>query len=149
MPRAKNELDADAENGFAALEAKVEEMQVEAAIEAELAVEDAAIAGASALAPAAPQVTGSSFAGAQHGADQPAPTTIFSAMEVWTRSAVQFQAETFASFAGVRGPQDLLSAQLAYGARALEFYMTSVARLSQASPALWASVPGLQPSPSR
>lgn len=160
MPRAKTNHDADAENGFAALDAKVEEIQVDAAIEAELAVDDVAIAAAAAAVPAPAPLAASSPAVAELSLDvrpaalleegPPRPAvplnTIVSAVGEWTQSAMQFQADTFASFAGVRGPHDLLAAQIAYGARALEFYLASVARMGQASPAFWASAPGLQSS---
>jgi hypothetical protein len=135
MPRAKDapsgDTPADTDSGFAALEAKVEEMQVEAAIEAELAIEDAAAAISPApleAIPAAGAATPTSTppASLAVSADQASATVrsalaadpfgpvhaMLGAMAEYTQASFRFQAETMASFAQVRGPQDLLEFQV-------------------------------------
>jgi hypothetical protein len=145
LPQAKKDVTsdpaADTETGFAALEAKVEEMQVEAAIEAELSVEDDTVAASPAAFLEASQVAvlnGSS--GARRDPAEGASATpafaspmleIVGSLTGWARAAAQFQAETIESFGRVRSPYDLLEAQLAYGQRAMEFYLSTVTRGGQ------------------
>lgn len=155
MPRANTPAAADAqpEAGFAALEAKVEEMQVEAAIEAELSVEDAAAAAAplalEQFPPAAPQPVAPADPFIAEAAQAPpaadaaadpagAMTSVFGAFQEIGQATLRFQTETFASFTAARSPQDLLAAQVAYGQRAMGLYAQNLARLTQALPAVGA-----------
>ncbi|HEY8616382.1 hypothetical protein [Phenylobacterium sp.] len=155
MPRAKDTTPADAmpeiENGFAALEAKVEEMQVEAAIEAELNAEDAA-AAASTIAleeipqarlvapePEAPAAAETPTAApAAEALAAPGPTAavqaMLAALQDCAQSTYRFQADSLASFAQVRGPHDLLAAQVAYSQRAVSLCRENLARTMQALP---------------
>lgn len=156
MPRAKTQAAADVqpETGFAALEAKVEDMHVEAAIEAELSAEDAAAAAAplaleqisAAAEPAAPEPrtwadpSSAGTAQAPPAADAPAAgpagavASVFGAFQEIGQATLRFQTETFASFTSVRSPQDLLAAQVALGQRAMGLYSQNLARLTQAVP---------------
>lgn len=141
MPRAKNDNSAapatEAENGFAALEAKVEEMQVEAAIEAELMIEDRAAAAIPAsVASIAPELTPApaSLDGTGRSAYAPpmagrigALATPFEGFADIATAAVKIQADALTSLAGVRSPFDLLKAQLAYSQRAAALYFDACA----------------------
>lgn len=153
MPRAKDTLPADtvieAENGFAALEAKVEEVQVEAAIEAELSQGDAAAAASPVVLEeisraASAESAGPSASGAWRGAAaalRPAPIPTGAAMALLdaftacAEAATRFQIETIESFARVRGPSDLASAQIAYGERTMRLYVDTATRIAQVLPA--------------
>jgi hypothetical protein len=152
MPRAKDTAPATAEleQGFAALEAKVEEVQLDAAIEAELATEDAAAAApllmleqtseggdaAPAPAPTAADVPSQSSGVAQLR-DPSAPLKVMlGAFAACTESGLRLQAETFARFSRVRSPGDLLAAQMDYGRQAFELYTGNIARFTQALPAI-------------
>jgi hypothetical protein len=153
LPRAKDTLPADtvveAGNGFATLEAKVEEVQVEAAIEAELSQGDAAAAAAPVLIEevsraASAESAGPSASGAWRGdaaALRPAPAATGAAMAMLdaftacAEAAMRFQIETIESFSRVRGPSDLASAQIAYGERTIRLYVETATRLAQVLPA--------------
>jgi len=101
------------------LEAEVVEIQAEAAVEAALTQQDeAALAGASESAASLPFAA--MLAVAQEGAQK----------------AMGLQLDTLARLAQVRTAHDLLSAQLAYGQRALALYTGFVARMARAMPAV-------------
>lgn len=150
MPPAKTNTPStvDPAAGFAALEAKVEEVQLDAAIEAEHALEDAAeAASVMALEPAV-------YADAKPGDDMlhdvefkppagaggpsfepPAPfTTLFSALAAWTEGGMRLQAENLVALSRARSPNELLAAQLAFGKQAVDLYTSNMARLIQAIP---------------
>ncbi len=153
MPRPNTPAAADPqpETGLAALEARVEEMQTEAAIEAELSVEDAAAAAAAipleqvsppAAEPGAwtgPLDTGAAQAATADAAG--AAASVFGALQDVGQATLRFQTETFASFTSVRSPQDLLAAQAAYGQRIMGLYAQNLARLTQALPTLASFAP--------
>ena len=158
MPRAKDTIPGDStakpETGFAALEAKVEEIQALAAIEAEAVIEDAPGASPTVLpeefpeteaaapatvAPAAfvaPDVLRPEAALAPPSAGPAAAVkTVLSVFQENAQETLRFQAETIACFSQVRGPQDLLAAQVRYGEGALALYMAAMTRMAQALPA--------------
>jgi hypothetical protein len=146
MPRAKSNTPptVDSEDGFAALEAKVEEVQLEAAIEAELAVEDAAEAASvvmleqaapedaqpAADLPKAAEIQPALGTGGL-GFHPPAPLeNIFAALAACTESSMRLQSDTLTSFSRVRSPADLIAAQMAFGGRAMELYTSNMARMT-------------------
>lgn len=147
MPRAKDGLSAstDPEHGFAALEAKVEEVQLDAALAGDGASEGVGAAAASmirtavseqrhpagsdeALYLAMPQVS------PLPGARLLAPlTSLCSTVAACTESMLRLQTDALRSLAQVRSPQDLVSVQIDYGRQALELYTGNLARLTQSS----------------
>jgi len=146
---AKDNTTADAAaettSGFAALEAKVREIQAEAATEGEAATAGAAAsslheelswASAAKAPPERPWAADSSAATGIPAALSAPVQDLVSAYAECAQSLLRFQAETFADFAQVRGPGDLLAANMAYGERALQLYVGGLARLAQAIPAL-------------
>lgn len=150
MPRAKDSpsTSTEPEHGFAALEAKVEEVQLEAAIAGEAASESlAAVAplmiqegglerGDPVSSGKAPDVAAPQF-GSPSAATLLAPLpTICSTFMDCTESVLRLQTDTFRSLAKVRGPQDLVSLQIEYGRQALELYTSNMARLTKSGQAL-------------
>ena len=147
MPRVKDDTAStvDPEAGFAALEAKVEEVQLDAAIEAELAIEDAAEAKTVTMLQQAPGVDEQSQPepantakvagplGAMGGPSAPF-NAVFEAMTACAESAMRLQGETLASFSRVKNPGDLLAAQMAFSKQALELYTGNMGRLMRAVP---------------
>lgn len=129
MPRTKNDTPtADAENGFAAFEAKVEEIQLDAVIEAELDVADEAVA---AFPPLALVESTPADARAGGSVEAPAPPSpIFAAFGAWAQDAIQFQLDTVASLAAVRAPQDLLRVQIDFAQRLMALHASALARLA-------------------
>lgn len=152
MPRVEDNAPAagEPEHGFAALEAKVEEVQLEAANEADTAVEDAAAAAQSVMLEQAAD-TRDAVASAASGAAEilqqssrsatTAPPAgplkiMLGAFAACMESSVRLQTDTLASLSRVRSPADLLAAQLDYGRRTLELCTSNMARLTQALPAV-------------
>lgn len=151
MPRARDNAPStvDPEAGFAALDAKVEEVQLEAAIEAELAIEDEAEAVSvimleqAASADAQPAAELASAADTQPALAAPLLSldpsaslkTMFGALAACTESGMRLQSETLANFSRARSPGDLIAAQMAFGKQAMELYTSNMARLTQAMPA--------------
>lgn len=144
MPRAKDDTSVAAnepqtETGFAALEAKVEEVQVEAAIEAELTQMDDAMlrparsfqGGGPAAAPSRYVALRAPFPGGSSALLAPAQQ-VAQAMGDCLQASLRLNAETIASFASVRTPQDLLAAQAGYGRGVMELYLRNLTTLGRA-----------------
>lgn len=162
MPRAKDDTPPSAEPavGFAALEAKIEEVQLDAAIETELALEDAAEAASVMRSEPAPSVdTGSVSDRLSRPERRPlgstsrssGPTTslsgLFGALAGCTESTLQLHAETIAALARARSPGDLIAAQMAFGTQAMDLYTGNMARLIEATPFAFGGVLAPEPRP--
>lgn len=149
MPRAKDNTDAvtESEHGFAALEAKVEEVQLDATIEAELAMEDAAAAApltrlqpdAETAEPVRAAAIDAATVAPQTGYKAAVPTSaaplqsLLGAFAACAESSLRLQTETLASFSRARSPADLLAAQMDYGRQVLKLYTSNATRLTQAA----------------
>ena len=157
MPRAKDNMQTDGaadpqvENGFAALEAKVEEIQVDAVEQTELEVHQAVVETPrdfidelpSAMAPPEVQVPTPRPSvefqppglAAQTTAAANGPGAMLSVVQDCVQGTLRLQAEAMASFAKVRGPHDLLAAQIAFGQRAFGLQMQTMRQMAGAFPA--------------
>lgn len=123
-----------AETGFAALEAKVEEVQSEASAAVEYAEGTPAAAGAK---PGDPPTAGSvkhelSFAGPPL-TSVVAPAAWMNAYMAWIQDGMRAQAVAFARFTEVRDPADLLAAQMTYARTTLEVCLSGMGRMATAA----------------
>jgi len=131
MPHPKDP-EPVSEEGFAALEAKIEEVQVEAAIESELEAEDAALA-VTLLSSELPITTAvNEFAhpaeaslARTDGTDDSRAVRIAEPM----MAAARLHADTFGRLLGARGLQDIFDAQVRYRRGLVELYFVSFAKL--------------------
>jgi hypothetical protein len=157
MPATRDKTNSEnpSDKGFAALETKVEEIQVDAAIETELGAADAAAARSESAMNAAAErsrTTSGSLErddAAASGGDRPAldpaapMNALLSAFGACAERGLRLHAETLVSFAQARSPQDLLAAQLAYAERTYAFYSDAMAHFAPVMPL------GLRPEANR
>lgn len=119
-------------SGYAALEAKVEEIQAQTA-------SDASVVAAEGIPSPSTSPDLASLPEPPEGGQSPSPSvapgaSVLSALQDSLSDVVRLQSETFARLAQVRGPADLLSAQLAYGQRVFELQMNIWSRVAKATP---------------